>query len=134
VCLGFDTLFGRALCFANAAIRLGYGVAVLLAPSTPAFGRIPLAPDTDSFPEARLFVRGFAAHQIGVGLIGLAGVTNRDLRRTGMLLAAAIDAGDIASALIESRARPQLGSDLTGGIAFSTAGLLSSALALRADR
>ena len=53
-----------------------------------------MAPDTDSFPETRLFVRGFAAHQIGVGLIGLAGVANRDLRRKGMLLAAAIDASD----------------------------------------
>jgi len=125
-------LLGRALCLANAAIRLGYGVAVLLAPSKPAFGRLPLAPDTDSFPEARLFVRGFAAHQIGVGLIGLAGAAHRDWWRTGMLLAAAIDAADIASALIESRARPELGQDLSGGIAFSTAGLATAALALRA--
>jgi hypothetical protein len=124
-------LLGRALCLANAAIRLGYGVSVLLAPSTPAFGRIPLAPDTDSLPEARLFVRGFAAHQIGVALIGLAGAGNDDLRRAGMLLAAATDAADITSALVESRARPEMGPDLSGGIAFSAAGLATALLALR---
>ena len=46
---------------ANSVIRMGYGVAALIAPSKPLLGRVPLAPDTEEFPEARLFVRGFAA-------------------------------------------------------------------------
>ena len=124
---------GRALCLGNAAIRLAYGVAVLVAPSRPAFVRLPLAPDTEKYPEWRLFVRGFAAHQLGVGLLGLIGTANPDLRRAGMLLAAATDASDIAAAAIEAGSRQRLDPDLSGGILFSSAGLLSAALALRAD-
>ena len=116
---------------ANAAIRIGYGAAVLAAPSKPLFGKVPLAPDTDEFPEARLFVRGFAAHQIGVALVGLASLPRPDLRRPGMLLAAATDAADIASALVEVKARGRLEPDLRDGIAFSSAGLLSALAALR---
>lgn len=92
---------------------------------------MPLAPDTDQLPEARLFVRGFAAHQVAVGLVGLASLAQRDLRRPGMLLAAATDAADIASAVVESQARGRLDPDLSGGIAFSAAGLLSALVALR---
>ena len=116
---------------ANAAIRIGYGVAALTAPSRPVFGSVPLAPDTEEFPEARLFIRGFAAHQIAVGLVGLASSARHDLRRPGMLLAAAIDVADIASAVVEARARGRLDSDLRGGIAFSSAGLVSALAALR---
>jgi len=56
---------------ANAAIRLACGAAALAAPSRQLLGRIPLAPDTERFPEARLFVRAFAAHQVGVAFVGL---------------------------------------------------------------
>jgi hypothetical protein len=59
-------VIGLSLIVANAAIRLGYGVAALAAPSKPVLGNVPLAPDTEEFPEARLFIRGFAAHQIAV--------------------------------------------------------------------
>jgi hypothetical protein len=48
-----------------------------------------------------------------------------------MLLAATIDAADIASAVIDARARGRLDSDLTGGIAFSAAGFASALIALR---
>jgi hypothetical protein len=116
---------------ANAAIRIGYGVAALAAPSKPLLGRVPLAPDTDEFPEARLFVRGFAAHQIGVGLVGLASLSRPDLRRAGMLLATATDAADVMSALVEVKARGRLDPDLRDGIAFSSAGLVSALAALR---
>jgi hypothetical protein len=121
---------GFSLTAANAAIRLGYGFAVLAAPSKPFLG-IPFAPDTDEFPEARLFVRAFAAHQLAVGLVGLASLRRRALRRPAMLLAAATDAADIGSALTEARARGRLDADLSGGIAFSAAGLLSALAALR---
>jgi hypothetical protein len=116
---------------ANAAIRLGYGVAALAAPSKPLPGNVPLAPDTEGFPEARLFVRGFAAHQIGVALVGLASLSRPSLQRLGMLLAAATDMADIASALVEVNARGRLDPDLSGGIAFSAAGLVSALAALR---
>ena len=49
-----------------------------------------------------------------------------------MLLAAATDAADIVSALLEARARGQRDPDLIGGTAFSAAGLASALAALRA--
>jgi hypothetical protein len=122
---------GTDLIAANTLIRLGYGVAALLAPSQPALGRLPIAPDTEDFPEARLFIRGFAAHQIGVAAVGLASLVQPSLRRPAMLLAAATDVADIGSALVEARARGHHDADLTGGIAFSAAGLASALLALR---
>jgi hypothetical protein len=123
-------MHGPSLIAANAAIRLAYGVAALSAPSTPAFGSVPLAPDTKQLPEARLFIRGFASHQITVALVGLASLVQRDLRRPGMLLAAAIDLADIVSAAVEANARGRLDPDLSGGIAFSGAGLASALLVL----
>lgn len=119
---------------ANAVIRLGYGIAALIAPSKPLLGKVPLAPDTEGFPEARLFVRGFAAHQIAVAAVGLGSVSRPGLRRPAMLLVATIDAADITSAVIDGRARGRLDSDLTGGIAFSAAGLASALIALRSAR
>jgi hypothetical protein len=115
-----------SLAAANAAIRLGYGVAALVAPSKPLLGKVPLAPDTDDFPEARLFIRGFAAHQIGVALVGLGSLGDRDRRRAAMLLAAATDLADILSAATEARARGSLDTDLRDGIVFSSAGLVSA--------
>jgi hypothetical protein len=119
-----------ALICANAMIRLAYGAAALVAPSRPLLGRVPLAPDTERFPEARLFVRGFASHQVAVALVGLASLSRRDLRRPALMLAAATDVADIASAAIEARSRPRLDGDLTGGIVFSSAGLVSALIAL----
>jgi hypothetical protein len=115
-----------SLAAANAAIRLGYGIAALMAPSKPLFGKVPLAPDTEDFPEARLFIRGFASHQIGVALVGLASVGDRNRRRAAMLLAAATDLADILSAAIEAQARGAVDADLRDGIVFSSAGLVSA--------
>jgi hypothetical protein len=123
---------GSIVTAANAAIRIGYGVAVLLSPSKP-LGSVPLAPDTDEFPEARLFVRGFAAHQLAVGALGLMSLGRPEHRRLAMLLAAATDLADIISALVEARARGNLDTDLSGGIVFSGAGLGSALLAARAS-
>ena len=119
------------LALANATIRLAYGLVVVAAPSKTAGGSMALAPNTDDRPEARLFVRGFAAHQIAVGLVGLASARRPDLRRAGMLLAAGTDLTDIATALLEARARGRLDPDLSGGIAFSGAGLASAVAVLR---
>jgi len=122
---------GAGVVAANAVIRLVYGVAALVGPSRPLFGKVPLAPDTEQFPEARLFVRGFAAHQVGVALLGIAGLARHDLRRPAMVLAAATDLADIASAVVEARSRGRLEVDLRGGIVFSTAGLASAVVGLR---
>ena len=116
---------------ANAVVRLGYGVAALAAPSRPVLGKVPLAPDTEELPEARLFIRGFASHQIAVAVVGLASLIQRDLRRPGMFLAAAIDVADIVSAVAEASARGRLDPDLRGGVAFSGAGVVSALVALR---
>src|SRR3954463_1390718 len=122
---------GVSVICVNAAIRLAYGAAALAAPSRRLLGKVPLAPDTEQFPEARLFVRGFASHQVAVALVGIASLARRDLRRPAMALAAATDLADIASAVIEARSRSRLDSDLSGGIAFSSAGLASALIALR---
>jgi hypothetical protein len=115
-----------SLAAANAAIRLGYGVATLVAPSKPLLGKVPLAPDTEDLPQARLFIRGFASHQIGVALVGLASMGDRSRRRAAMLLAAATDLADILSAAIEAQARGGVDADLRDGLVFSSAGLVSA--------
>ena len=122
---------GFGIVCANAVIRLAYGTAALTNPSRTRAGKISLAPDTEQFPEARLFVRGFAAHQVAVALVGLASLARRDLRRPAMALAAATDVADIVSAAIEARSRARLDADLSGGIVFSSAGLGSALLGMR---
>jgi hypothetical protein len=115
---------------ANAAVRLAYGVAAFVSPSKPLLGRVTLAPDTEEFPEARLFIRGFAAHQIAVAAVGFASLSRPGLRRPAMLLAATTDAADIAAAVMDAGARGRVDQDLAGGIVFSSAGLASALVAL----
>jgi len=126
-----EAVTGFSIVCANAVIRLAYGAAAIANPSRPVLGKVPLAPDTEQFPEARLFVRGFAGHQVAVALVGLASLARRDLRRSAMALAAATDVADIASAAIEARSRSSLDSDLSGAIGFSSAGLASALVGLR---
>jgi hypothetical protein len=125
-------MLGLTAVCANALIRLGYGVPALANPSRPLFGKIALAPDTDDLPPARLFVRGFASHQIGVALVGLLSLGRPELRRPAMALAAAIDLADVASAAVEAEARSGLDSDLLRGMVFSSAGLVSALVGLAA--
>jgi hypothetical protein len=125
-------MLGLTAVGANALIRLAYGIPALANPSRQLFGKIALAPDTDDFPPARLFVRGFASHQIGVALVGLVSLGRPGLRRPAMALAAAIDLADIASAAVEAQARSSLGSDALRGMVFSSAGLLSALAGLAA--
>ncbi len=124
-------MWRRRLILVNAAVRLAYGVIVALWPSRTADTRVALAPDTDGLPEARLFVRGFSAHQVGVGLAGLASLRKKELEPVALALASAIDALDIASALVEARARGTWDEDLIGGAIFSGAGLGTAIAAWR---
>ncbi|HEX4306719.1 MAG TPA: hypothetical protein VHZ54_11810 [Solirubrobacterales bacterium] len=119
----------RLLLSLNAGTRVAYGVGILLSPAT--MERLAMAPDTSDRPQARLFVRAFGGHMIGVGALGLFALRHRRLERPAAAAALAIDLADIASALVEATKRGRLESDLSGGIVFSASGAISAALALR---
>jgi hypothetical protein len=120
----------RNLLLVNSVVRLAYGLGGLLSPGAMARGRLVAA--TDAHPEARLFVRGFSAHQILVAALGLAATQRRGLEAPAIVAAIAVDASDIASALAEGVERGRLDQDLSGGIAFSGAGLATAAWAAAA--
>jgi hypothetical protein len=115
---------------ANALFRLGYGVGALVAPSAMAAAR--MVPDTEDRPEARLFVRGFGAHQVAVAAAGLWSRRRPRLERAAILLAVAIDVVDMASAAAEARARGRMDADVAGGFVLSAAGVATAAAASRA--
>jgi len=118
----------RNLLMVNVAFRMAYGIGGLLSPA--AMGRLQMAADTPERPDARLFVRGFSAHQIGVAALGLAAMRWRRLERSAALAAVAIDLADIVSAAVEAVKRGELGSDLAGGGVFSAAGVVTASPAL----
>ncbi len=119
----------RSLLLVNSLFRLGYGVGALVAPSAMAAAR--MAPDTEDRPDARLFVRGFGAHQLAAGAMALGSLRWRRLERPAMMLALSIDALDMVSAAVEARARGQVDADVAGGLALSAAGAATAAGALR---
>jgi hypothetical protein len=122
----------RSLIFANAMFRLAYGVGGLVAPT--AMAGLGLTPDTEERPDARLFVRGFSAHQIGVAALGLASGRWRALERPAMLAAAAIDVADMITAAVEGIDRHRMDADLAGGLLLSGAGVVTALAAIRAPR
>jgi hypothetical protein len=115
----------------NSVFRVGYGLGALLAPAEMV--KLRLAPDTAERPEARLFVRGFGAHQVAVAALSLASRRWRALERPAALAAITIDLSDMVSAVIEAGDREQMDSDLTGGLVFSAAGVATAAAALCAS-
>ena len=114
--------------FLNSLFRVSYGVGALLSPSQMA--KLRLTADTAEHPEARLFVRGFGAHQIAVAAVGLASRRWQRLEQPAAVAAIAIDASDMISALIEARDRGKMDDDLSGGLVFSAAGVATAAAAL----
>lgn len=122
-------LTNNALMATNVAIRLAYGVGGVVAPA--ALARLQFAPSVDDRPDARLFVRGFAVHQIGVAALGVAGWRRPGLRRAAAIAAVTIDVADILSAVAEAIDRRSVDFDLAAGIAFSAGGALSAAATLR---
>jgi hypothetical protein len=114
----------------NSAFRVSYGVGALLAPAQ--MTKLQLAADTAEQPAARLFVRGFGAHQIAVAALSLASRRWRALERPAALAAIAIDVADMLSAVAEAGERGQVDPDLTGGLVFSAAGVATAAASLRA--
>jgi hypothetical protein len=119
----------RALILANSLVRLGYGTAGLVRPGVMA---PRLVPDTHDRPDVRLYVRGFAAHQVGVGAVGLASLGRRRLEWPAMVLAVGIDVLDVVSAVVEALTRGRVDRDTVGGSALSAAGAVTAAAALRA--
>jgi len=113
----------RNLLLLNAGFRMTYSIGGLLSPA--AMGKLQLAADTPERPDARLFVRGFSAHQIGVATLGLASLRWRRLARPAALAAVAIDLADMLSAAAGKRG--ELQSDLAGGLVFSAAGIAAAA-------
>jgi len=77
----------------NSLFRVSYGVGALFVPSK--MSELKLAADTAEHPEARLFVRGFGAHQIAVAAVGLASLRWRRLEQPAAVAAIAIDAFDM---------------------------------------
>lgn len=121
----------RSLMLLNSMFRVSYGVGALFAPSKMA--KLQLAPDTAERPKARLFVRGFGAHQVAVAALSLASRRWRALERPAALAAITIDLSDMASAVIEADDREQMDPDLTGGLVFSAAGVVTAAAALQSQ-
>jgi uncharacterized protein YjeT (DUF2065 family) len=113
----------------NAGARVAYGVGSLLSPA--AMNRLKMVPDTSERPDARLFVRAFGGHMIGVGALGLIALHHPRLERPAAAAAIAIDLADIVSTLVEAAKRGRLESDLSGGILLSASGAISAGLALR---
>jgi hypothetical protein len=119
----------RDLMLVNILFRLSYGMGALFAPKKMA--KLKLAARTAEHPEARLFVRGFGAHQLAVGTLGLASRRWRKLEAPAAIAAVTIDAFDMVSALVESGDREKWDSDMTGGLVFSAAGVATAAAAMR---
>jgi hypothetical protein len=111
---------------------MAYGVGGLLSPSV--MGKLRMAADTPERPDARLFVRGFSAHQIEVAALGFAATRRRKLELPAALAAVAIDLADILSVLVEAAKREELGSDLAGGVVFSALGAATASASLLANR
>lgn len=118
----------RSLMFLNSLFRVSYGVGALFVPSK--MTELKLTPETAEHPEARLFVRGFGAHQIAVAALGIASRRWRRLEQPAAVAAIAIDVSDMISALIEARDRGQMDPDLSGGLVFSAAGVATAAAVL----
>jgi hypothetical protein len=116
----------------NILFRLAYGVGALFSPVKMAATR--LVADTEAQPEARLFVRGFGAHQVVVALLGLVGRRWRTIEKPTALAAVAIDVADMISAVAEARNRKAWDADLTGGLVFPAAGVATAGQLLLTQR
>lgn len=119
----------RSLMVVNSLFRVSYGLGTLFLPAK--MSALKLSADIDEHPEARLFVRGFGAHQIAVAAAALASRRWRRLEQPAAVAAIAIDAVDMLSALVEARGRGQVNADLSGGLVFSAAGMATAVAALR---
>ena len=121
----------RSLALLGSAVRGAWGLGAFAAPDAMNRAQMTGGPDL-ALPDARLYVRGFGAHQVLVAGFTIAATRARHLLRPALVLSALIDALDIASAVAEVRARGGPDQTLVAGIVFSGAGLATFVAALRA--
>ena len=118
----------RVLLCVGSTVRIAYGVGSLLAPAKMVSGK--LSPDTHELADPRLLLRAFGGHQVVTGCMMLAARRSRRMARQAALASLLIDAFDVASALLEIRARGEVDQTTIGGIAISGTGLITFAAVL----
>jgi hypothetical protein len=114
----------------GSGVRIAYGLGSLLAPARMVTAKF--APNTHELAEPRLLLRAFGGHQLVTGCLTLAAVRSRRFARPAAALSLSIDALDVTSALLEVGARGRSDRSTIAGIAFSGAGIVAFATALRA--
>jgi hypothetical protein len=121
----------RSVAVLGSLVRSAWGLGAFAGPDSMRRAQLTGGPDLD-LPDARLYVRGFGAHQVLIGGFTLAATRSRHLLRAALVMSALLDSVDIASGVAEARARGGLDRTLAGGIVFSGAGLALFVAALRA--
>jgi hypothetical protein len=121
----------RSLAVLGSLVRGAWGAGAFAAPEAMRGAQLTGGPDLER-PDARLYVRGFGAHQVLIAGFTIAATRSRGLLRPAVVLSALLDGVDIASAVAEVRARGGLDRTVAGGIVFSGAGLALGVAALRA--
>jgi hypothetical protein len=121
----------RSLALVGSLVRGAWGFGAFAAPA--AMKRAQLTGGEGlNLPDARLYVRGFGAHQALIAGFTLAALRSDELLKPALVLSVLLDALDMASAAVEVPARGGIDPTLVGGIAFSGAGALTFLAALRA--
>ena len=121
----------RSLALAGSLIRGAWGAGAYAVPGRMRRLELTGGPDLDR-PDARLYVRGFGAHQVLVAGFTIAALRSERLLRPAIVLSLLLDGVDVASAVAEATARGRLDRTLAGGIVFSGGGAALFAAALRA--
>ena len=125
---GMVSTSARVLLLGGSAVRVAYGAGALLAPARMVSAEY--APDTYGLADPRLLLRAFGGHQLVTGCLTLASIRSRPLARAAATLSLLIDTFDVASAILEQRARGQRDQTIAGGYVISGAGMIAFAGAL----
>jgi hypothetical protein len=120
------------LLIGGSLVRLAYGLGAFLAPERMV--RAGYAPDTHELADPRLLLRAFGGHLLVTASLTLAAARSRRLARQAATLSLLVDTLDVASAVLEQRARGHRDRTVTGGYQISGAGMIAFAWALSALR
>lgn len=121
----------RSLALVGSLLRGTWGAGAYAAPA--AMRRLQLTGGADlDRPDARLYVRGFGAHQVLAAGFTLAALRSPRLLRPALAMNVLLDGVDVASAVVELRARGGVDRTIAGGIGISAGGAVIFAAALRA--
>lgn len=114
----------------GSAGHIAYGVGSLLAPEKMVSAQY--APDTHDLADPRLLLRAFGGHLLVSGCLALAATRSPRHAPSAAALCLLINTFDVASAILELRARGHTDQTVTSGIALSGSGVLVFGAALRA--